>query len=60
MGLFRSLTVLLVGFFAIMILNKNKALVKNIQILGHYIDKNIDTYRAEIIVALIAIVFLFI
>tara|TARA_B100001093_G_scaffold467379_1_gene486520 strand:- start:436 stop:618 length:183 start_codon:yes stop_codon:yes gene_type:complete len=60
MGLFRSLTVLLVGFFAIMLLNKNKALVKNIPILGPYIDKNVDAYRAEIIIALIAIVFLFI
>jgi len=59
MGLFKALTVLLVGFFGIFILNKRDT-VKSIPIFGEFIHKHIDKYRAELIVAFMAIVFLFI
>ena len=59
MGLFKALTVLLVGFFGIFILNKRDT-VKSIPIVGDFVHKNIDKYRAELIVAFTAIVFLFI
>jgi hypothetical protein len=59
MGLFKALTALLVGFFGIFILNKRDT-VKSIPIFGEFIHKHIDKYRAELIVAFMAIVFLFI
>lgn len=59
MGLFKALTVLLVGFFGIFILNKRDT-VKSIPLVGDFVHRNIDKYRAELIVAFMAIVFLFI
>jgi hypothetical protein len=59
MGLFKALTALLVGFFGIFILNKRDTL-KSIPIFGEFIHKHVDKYKAELIVAFIAAVFLFI
>ena len=59
MGLFKALTVLLVGFFGIFMLNKRDSL-KSIPVLGDFVHKNVDKYKAELIVAFIALVFLFI
>lgn len=59
MGLFKALTVLLAGFFGIFILNKRDSL-KSIPIFGDFIHKNLDKYKAELIVAFIALLFLFI
>ncbi len=59
MGLFKSLTVLLVGFFGIFMLNKRDSL-KSIPIFGDFVHKNVDKYKAELIVIFIALVFLFI
>lgn len=59
MGLFKALTVLLVGFFGIFILNKRDT-VKSIPLVGDFVHKHIDKYRAELIVAFMALVFLFI
>ena len=56
MGLFRGLTVVLVGFFAISLLKNNMESVEKMPLVGKLVSENVDRYRAEIIVIAIAIV----
>ena len=56
MGLFRGLTVVLVGFFAISLLKNNMESVEKIPLAGKLVSENVDRYRAEIIVIAIALV----
>ena len=59
MGLFKSLTIMLIGFFTLSMVNSQKKTVEKVPIIGPFINKNVDTYKAEIIISVIAIVFLF-
>ena len=59
MGLFRGLTVILIGFAAIGLLKK-KEYVKDIPLLGPLLVNNVDKYKQEIIVIIIALVFVLI
>lgn len=59
MGLFRGLTAILVGFLAISLLKKRDNF-KNIPVIGPLIHDNIDKYKEEIVVLMIAFVFILI
>lgn len=56
MGLFRGLTVVLVGFFIISLLKNNMASVEKVPFVGTMVSENVERYRAEIIVVAIALV----
>jgi|TARA_Y100000389_G_scaffold199406_1_gene237720 hypothetical protein len=60
MGLFRALTVVLIGFFSISLLNSKNEIIKKFPVIGPIIDQNVEKYKPEIIVILIALVFLII
>ncbi len=60
MGLFRGLTVVLVGFVAISLLKNNIETIEKIPFIGKHISDNVEKYRAEIIVVAIAIVLMII
>ena len=59
MGLFRGLTVILIGFLAINILKKREN-IQNIPLIGQPLHDNLDKYKEEIVVIMIAFVFLLI
>lgn len=56
MGLFRGLTVVLVGFFVISLLKNNMESVEKVPLVGRMVSENVERYRAEIIVVAIALV----
>ena len=56
MGLFRGLTVVLVGFFIISLLKNNMESVEKVPFVGRMVSENVERYRAEIIVVAIALV----
>ena len=59
MGLFKALTIMLIGFFVLSMLNSNIDTVEKIPIIGPFIKKHIAKYKTEIIISIIALVFLF-
>ena len=59
MGLFRGLTVILIGFLAISLLKKRDNF-KHVPVIGSLLHDNIDKYKEEIVVIMIAFVFLLI
>lgn len=57
MGLFRGLTVVLIGFFAISLLKgDNLESVKKIPLIGELIGNNVEKYKPEIVTIAIALV----
>lgn len=61
MGLFRALTVILVGMFSISLLKSDNIQKLPLPYLNKFLDEKIvKKYKPEIVVILIAIVFLFI
>jgi hypothetical protein len=59
MGLFKALTIMLIGFFTLSMVNSNIDTVEKIPIIGPFIKKHIGLYKTEIIISIIALVFLF-
>jgi hypothetical protein len=59
MGLFRGLTVVLIGFLAISLLKKRDSF-KNVPVIGQLLHDNIDKYKEEIVVLMIAFIFVLI
>jgi hypothetical protein len=59
MGLFRGLTVILIGFLAISLLKKRDNF-KNVPVIGPLLHDNIDKYKEEIVVIMIAFAFVLI
>ncbi len=59
MGLFRGLTVILIGFVAIGLLKKTEY-VEKVPLIGGILSDNLEKYRQEILVVIIAFVFLLI
>ena len=59
MGLFRGLTVILIGFLAINILKKREN-IQNIPLIGQPLYDNLDKYKEEIVVLMIAFAFVLI
>lgn len=59
MGLFKALTIMLIGFFTLSMVNSNIDTVEKIPIMGPFIKKHIANYKTEIIISIIALVFLF-
>ena len=57
MGLFRGLTVVLIGFFAISLLKgDNLESIKKIPLIGELISNNVEKYTPEIVTIAIALV----
>ena len=57
MGLFRGLSVVLIGFFAISLLKGNNLeSIKKIPLIGELIGNNVEKYKAEIVTIAIALV----